>query len=282
MVSPDEFECANARGVQRRKTGPVAVSARYDKRVHRVVIGLSSGIELSFLPHDAQGLEAAKPADLDVIEISPSGLGLHFPNLDADIYLPTLREGGLVVETMPWFCERGIEEIGLFEVYAAYPEKLKLPLYQRNAVWSEGRICALWDSLLRGFPLPSFLLTRGSGVSRLLGDNGVIGTVKVDEVENGYFDVLDGQQRLAAIIAGIAPDPSIRLWIDLAPPNGPHPSEDQEEWSRLPPVDNIWTADSVERFIRCVLKREYFLYGNAYRFLTDEVVPELHCEGIID
>ncbi|WP_295387705.1 DUF2442 domain-containing protein [uncultured Thiodictyon sp.] len=95
MVSPDEFECANARGVQRRETGPVAVSARYDKRVHRVVIGLSSGIELSFLPHDAQGLEAAKPADLDLIEVSPSGLGLHFPKLDADIYLPALLEGSL-------------------------------------------------------------------------------------------------------------------------------------------------------------------------------------------
>jgi hypothetical protein len=30
-------------------------------------------------------LEAAKPADLDVIEISPSGLGLHFSKLDADL-----------------------------------------------------------------------------------------------------------------------------------------------------------------------------------------------------
>ena len=125
---------------------------------------------------------------------------------------------------MPWFVERRIEEIGLREVCDAYPETLKLPLYQRNAVWSEGRICALWDSLLRGFPLPSFLLTRGSGASRLLGVNGVIGEViEVDEVEDAYFDVLDGQQRLAAIIAGFAGNPSIRLWIDLAPPQPPHP-----------------------------------------------------------
>lgn len=93
MVDPDEFERANDRGVERRKTGPVAVSVHYDKRVHRVVIGLSSGIELSFLPRDAQGLEAARPADLDVIEISPSGLGLHFPKLGADIYLPILLKG---------------------------------------------------------------------------------------------------------------------------------------------------------------------------------------------
>jgi hypothetical protein len=39
-----------------------------------VMIALSSEIEVGFLPHDAQGLEAAEPADLDVIEISPAGL----------------------------------------------------------------------------------------------------------------------------------------------------------------------------------------------------------------
>lgn len=95
MVNPEELERANARAVQRRETGPVAVSARYDRRVHRVVIGLASGIEVAFQPQDAQGLEAAKPTDLDVIEISPSGLGLHFPKLDADPYLPALLEGFL-------------------------------------------------------------------------------------------------------------------------------------------------------------------------------------------
>jgi hypothetical protein len=95
MVNPKELEQANLRAVRRREAGPVAVSVRYDKRVHRVVVGLSSGIEIGFLPHATQGLEAAKPADLDVIEISPSGLGLHFPKLDADLYVPALLEGVL-------------------------------------------------------------------------------------------------------------------------------------------------------------------------------------------
>ena len=95
MVNPEELEQANLRAMRRREAGPVAVSVRYDKRVHRVVVGLSSGIEIGFLPHATQGLEAAKPADLDVIEISPSGLGLHFPKLDADLYVPALLEGVL-------------------------------------------------------------------------------------------------------------------------------------------------------------------------------------------
>jgi hypothetical protein len=95
MVNPEELKQANARAAHRREKGPAAVSARYDKRVHRVVVGLSSGIEIGFLPHATQGLENAKPADLDLIEISPSGLGLHFPKLDADLYLPALLEGVL-------------------------------------------------------------------------------------------------------------------------------------------------------------------------------------------
>jgi hypothetical protein len=40
-------------------------------------------------------LESAKPSQLAIIEISPSGLGLHFPKLDADLYLPTLLDGWL-------------------------------------------------------------------------------------------------------------------------------------------------------------------------------------------
>jgi hypothetical protein len=44
-------------------------------------------------PQDAQGLEKATPAQLSEIEISPSGFGLSFPKLDADIYVPALLEG---------------------------------------------------------------------------------------------------------------------------------------------------------------------------------------------
>lgn len=35
----------------------------------------------------------AKPAQLDEIEISPSGFGIHFPKIDVDVYLPSLLEG---------------------------------------------------------------------------------------------------------------------------------------------------------------------------------------------
>lgn len=94
-MSKDEFKVANRRAAARLRKSPCATSAQYERKRDRVVIGLSTGIEVAFRPRDAQGLERAKPDQLDTIEISPSGLGIHFPKLDADIYLPTLLEGFL-------------------------------------------------------------------------------------------------------------------------------------------------------------------------------------------
>jgi hypothetical protein len=95
MVTRDEIKRANARATRLRNAGPTAISARYDRRSRRVVVRLTSGLDVGFSPGDTQGLETAKPAQLDAIEISPSGLGLHFPKLDADLYLPALLEGVL-------------------------------------------------------------------------------------------------------------------------------------------------------------------------------------------
>jgi hypothetical protein len=95
MALNDNFETANERAKQLQKTIPRAVSARYDRASGRVVIDLSSKLRVSFSPRDAQGLEHAKPSQLEDIEISPSGFGIHFPKLDADLYLPGLLEGFL-------------------------------------------------------------------------------------------------------------------------------------------------------------------------------------------
>jgi len=59
---------------------------------------------MSFLLQDAQGLEGAQPADLALIEISPSGLGRHFPKLDAELYLPASLEG--FVGSRQWMAAR--------------------------------------------------------------------------------------------------------------------------------------------------------------------------------
>ena len=95
MESRDHFESANLRAKKLRASLPRAMSAHYDRRTGRIVIHLSSRLDLAFSPRDAEGLEKATPAQLDRIEISPSGFGIHFPKLDADLYLPALLEGFL-------------------------------------------------------------------------------------------------------------------------------------------------------------------------------------------
>ncbi len=108
MVTRDAAKRANVRAGRLRDAGPTAVSATYDRRSDRVVVRLTSGIDVGFSPHDTQGLETAKPAQLDLIEISPSGLGLHFPKIDADLYLPALLEG--VFGSRRWIAARLLRE----------------------------------------------------------------------------------------------------------------------------------------------------------------------------
>jgi hypothetical protein len=72
---------------------PRAVKARFDRRRGRIVVGMDSGLELAFRPHLAQGLDGANAAELGDIEISPLGDGLHWPALDADLYVPALLHG---------------------------------------------------------------------------------------------------------------------------------------------------------------------------------------------
>jgi len=89
----EQFNRANQRAREMQANVPMAVSVRFDRRSGRIVIGLSSGLEVGVVPQDAEGLENARPADLEKIEITPSGFGIHFPTLDADLYLPALLQG---------------------------------------------------------------------------------------------------------------------------------------------------------------------------------------------
>ena len=92
-ASDAAIQQAEQRMRERMESSPRAIAARYDRRVSRIVVGLSNGLELAFPPRLAEGLADAKPGDLAAIEITPTGLGLHWPKLDADLYLPALLEG---------------------------------------------------------------------------------------------------------------------------------------------------------------------------------------------
>lgn len=93
-VSEQEFEAAQARMVALRQAGH-ATAARYDRESGRVVVELSTGVEVAFPSSLAEGLAGASAEDLSDVAISASGLGLHWPRLDADLYVPALLQGVL-------------------------------------------------------------------------------------------------------------------------------------------------------------------------------------------
>ena len=95
MGRRDEFVLANVRAAERLRTTPHAVSAKFDRAIGKVVIALSSGVNISFQPEDAEELSQAPRSALNKVEITPSGLGLYFPLADADISIPGLLEGFL-------------------------------------------------------------------------------------------------------------------------------------------------------------------------------------------
>jgi hypothetical protein len=74
-----------------------------------------------------------------------------------------------------------IPQIGSWQL-AANENEVSLPALQRGFVWDAGRIESLWDSLLRGFPIGSFLLASN---------------------KSGKYQLLDGQQRSTAIAIGM-------------------------------------------------------------------------------
>jgi hypothetical protein len=102
-LTTEEFEVAKARGKARMR-GSRAESAHYDAGRNRIVVRLTTGIEIAFAPRDVEGLQHASAEDLKSIEVEALGLGIHFPRLDADLYVPALLKG--VFGSKRWMAAR--------------------------------------------------------------------------------------------------------------------------------------------------------------------------------
>lgn len=91
-ISEQEFQAATLRGEELRRKG-YAVRADYDDRQNRLVVDLNTGVTIMVPVHLIQELSDAAADDLGEIEISPAGIALHWPRLDADVYVPGLIQG---------------------------------------------------------------------------------------------------------------------------------------------------------------------------------------------
>ena len=97
------FAKATEQGRRLLARGPLATAARYD--AGRIHVELNNGCAFEFPVEQAQGLASAKAADLQAVEVSAGGLGLHWPTLDADLYVPALVKG--VLGTQQWMAAIG-------------------------------------------------------------------------------------------------------------------------------------------------------------------------------
>lgn len=93
-ISDIDIEQANARMRRLQQTGSVE-SVTYRRATKRVVIELITGIQLSIPVDSIEGLADAPAAALAEMEISPSRLGIHWPQLDVDLYVPGVLQGNL-------------------------------------------------------------------------------------------------------------------------------------------------------------------------------------------
>lgn len=88
------FRRAASRG-KRAYATPRAVSAHFDRRTHKVIVKLNTGIDFAFDPKLAPGLGDAAMEDLVGVSVEGVGSTLHFPRLDADFTVSRLLEGFL-------------------------------------------------------------------------------------------------------------------------------------------------------------------------------------------
>jgi hypothetical protein len=109
-------------------------------------------------------------------------------------------------------------------------QQLVLPAIQREFVWREAKICALFDSLMRGYPVGGFLFWRVS--DETVRSHAFYGFIKnydqrppknfcprLGEItpSDNRFAILDGQQRLTSLNIGLRGSHTVKLpnkWWD--------------------------------------------------------------------
>lgn len=92
-LTDTEIDAALQRGKVAAVSESRAVSARYGRKLGRMIVELTNECTFSFPPRLAQGLETATEDLLAQVEILGWGYGLHWEALDADLSVPGLLAG---------------------------------------------------------------------------------------------------------------------------------------------------------------------------------------------
>ncbi|MEG4856926.1 MAG: DUF2442 domain-containing protein [Microcoleus sp.] len=96
----EQLDRAEAAAILANATEPRARWAYYDRTSGNIVIHLKDGSTFMFPHHLGQGLANASADDLAAVEVTPSGIGLHWETLDVDLTVPSLLRG--IYGTKTW------------------------------------------------------------------------------------------------------------------------------------------------------------------------------------
>ena len=112
MVDPTdaEFKAAEARGGEMMKSEPRATAAHYDRETGRVAVEFANGCTYIFPARLAQELQGADDEALSGIVVDGAGFNLHWPAIDADLYVPALVAG--VFGTRDWMAKEWARTAG--------------------------------------------------------------------------------------------------------------------------------------------------------------------------
>ena len=91
-VTDAEFDFAKATGAALQRQARAA-KVRYRRESSHLVVTLHNDVGLAVPVQMTEGLAGVDPVALSEFELSPSGLGIHWPALDADVYVPALFDG---------------------------------------------------------------------------------------------------------------------------------------------------------------------------------------------
>lgn len=94
---------------------------------------------------------------------------------------------------------------------------LRIPPFQRGFKWESSDVIALFDSILRGFPIGNLLFWRRPAPAADIR----VGPLEITAPEVGLASwVVDGQQRVTSLVGALAAaeestDPRFRIYLDL-------------------------------------------------------------------
>lgn len=142
-------------------------------------------------------------------------------------------------------------------------EIIRIPTYQRGRVWRPSQVELLWDSILRGFPIGSLILSESHINGR--------------QNENVYYDLMDGQQRINALKLGFKhnenenENENAMLWIDLNPNKDWDKNSTRKFWVKVTTRAHPWGFQNDDKCTRLSAEQRRVFKSN-----FDEIKEELY------